>query len=538
MQLEEGLQLGQLVPIIRRRLNLVAIVAGGVALASILVAALLPNRYDAAALLLIEPQTISRRLVEAGLDESDIDNRLHLMTAEILSRGRLSRVIDDLGLYEEESREMTREEVIERMRGDIQVEPVLPELTNPLGRRGQDFDISTFRIIYRSDAARTAAAVSNRLANDFIEEQIKRRVEVSGDTSDFIASELERLSGAIAEVERRIAAVKAENPGRLPEDMLMNQRVLERAVDNLRAAERELALAESDASFFRQQLAAADGGGTSDEVASPSRKLKILELELSEYRSRGFTDKHPDIIAAEQEIQALRQRIEAGDEDDDFRDPSQQTAEAEVARAELRVQGARAEISRLQEQILDYERRIGETPRVQEQLAALQREYEHLFASYQEFSAKRLEAGVAANMERRQKGEQFRVLEAAVSPPGPSSPNRPLIVVLGLFLGLAIGGGVGILVEAADTSFHSPRELQNRLRLPVLSGVPSIMLASDLAARRRRRLRTVLATGAIVSVVLLGAIAGNWAVNGVPGPIQELFGAGEQTASVAGEPQS
>ena len=172
-----------------------------------------------------------------------------------------------------------------------------------------------------------------------------------------------------------------------------------------------------------------------------------------------------------------------------------------------------------------------------EQLSALEREYQHLFASYQEFSNKRLEAGVAANMERRQKGEQFRILESAFPPPAPFSPNRIVIIAVGLLLGVGLGAGMAVLLEAIDSSFHGARQLQTALRLPVLASIPGIVLESDRAAMRRRRIRNAVAAVAVTSVVLAGAVAGNWAVNGTPGFVQEIIEGeeAETPAAPAGE---
>jgi hypothetical protein len=120
-------------------------------------------------------------------------------------------------------------------------------------------------------------------------------------------------------------------------------------------------------------------------------------------------------------------------------------------------------------------------------------------------------------MERRQKGEQFRVLDSAVPPPDPASPKRLVIVLVGLMLGLALGGGVGLLLESGDSSFHAARDLQQRLRIPVLAEIPSILLDADRAAARRRRLRTAIATAALVLVVLVGSGGGYLYVNVLPG---------------------
>ncbi len=350
-------------------------------------------------------------------------------------------------------------------------------------------------------------------------------MQISGDTSEFIEAELDRLSTRIAEVEARIAEVKDANPGRLPEDVQSNQRLLERSVDMIRDAQRDLAIAESDEAFYKQQVLA--GGSMSNDYPNqmtPARKLELLELELAEYRGRGFTEKHPDIVATRQEIAEVKAKIEsAGDEGgDEGLSPAQQNARAEQQRAQLRAAAARQDIARLNAQIAEIHANLSGTPRVAEQLDALEREYQHLFASYQEFSNKRLEAGVAANMERRQKGEQFRILESAYPPPEPFSPNRIAIVAVGLLLGIGLGAGLAVLLEALDSSFHGARQLQMALRFPVLASIPGIVLESDRAAMRRRRIRNAVAAVAVTFVVLVGAVAGNWTVNGIPGFIQTI----------------
>ena len=79
-----------------------------------------------------------------------------------------------------------------------------------------------------------------------------------------------------------------------------------------------------------------------------------------------------------------------------------------------------------------------------------------------------------------------------------------------------------MLLEALDSSFHGARQLQTALRLPVLASIPGIVLESDRAAMRRRRIRNAVAAAAVTFVVLVGAVAGNWAVNGIPGFIQTI----------------
>ena len=531
---EQGLQLSELFAVIRRRRGLIATTAGSILLAAIFLASVLPNEYQTYATLLVEPQTISENLVSATQGETDLNYRLNLMAAEILSRSRLSRIIDTLELYEEESEEMTREEVIEMMRNQIQVLPVIPEFESTDPRRPPE--LNTFQVFFRNRSARTAADVANRIANDFVEEHIQKRTRTSSDTSEFIEAELARLATQIQAVEERSAAVKGANAGSLPEDLRSNQVVQERTYDELREAQRTLAEAEGDVTFYRQQEITATSFLDPRDQASPEQRLEALELRIAEYKARGFTDKHPDVIASHHEIEEIRAGLERDREtdDEDSRAPSvaQQNAAGERHRAELRVQSAKAELQRLQASVDEFAQRMAKTPQVAEQLDALQREYEHLYESYREFSRKRLEAAVAADMERQVKGERFRVLESAVPPLQPTSPNRPLILAVGLLLGLALGGGVAVLLEAGDDSFHSARRLQAALRIPVLASIPSILLERDRALRRRRRVRNLALASVVTLVVLAGSGVGYVVVNGLPGPLRSLI-EGEPPAEAA-----
>lgn len=257
MNVEEAFQIKDLWPMIQRRMGVAGIVGGSIFLAAVLLAGWLPNRYSSSATILVEPQAISERLIESGLQESDLNKRLNIMTAQILSRPRLSRIIDDLGLFVEESEEMTREEVIELMRDQILVEPVLPELEIEGAVRNREIEINTFRITYWSDSAQTASAVANRLANDFIEQHIRERVQLSGDTSEFIQTELERLTVRIREIEGQIAQVKEQNTGALPENMESSQTQLRVLAERRQLVQNTLALADSDRAFYEQQAAMA-----------------------------------------------------------------------------------------------------------------------------------------------------------------------------------------------------------------------------------------------------------------------------------------
>jgi hypothetical protein len=116
-----------------------------------------------------------------------------------------------------------------------------------------------------------------------------------------------------------------------------------------------------------------------------------------------------------------------------------------------------------------------------------------------------MQARVAENLEKRQKAEQFMVLDPARLPTKPWKPNRPLLLIMGLSLGLAVGGGLVFLAETLHRSFHSTAELKQVSNVPVLSTIPLVVTAAEEKRQQLQRRIAVIAcfiipAGALVSV--------------------------------------
>ncbi len=523
MNVEAGLQIGDIWGIVHRRGKVVAMTSLVLMLSAYWIAMALPNEYSSYATVLVEPQTVDPDLVSSAVAASDLNSRLALMSARILSRSRLSRIIDEFDLYKEQSTYMLREQIIDLMRGMVSVEPVASALAQASQSRTPEA-INQFKITFTDSDPRVAMKVTQQLSNDFIEQHIEDRISISQKSVEFIDEELERLAKRIRDIEARVAEVKADNTGRLPEDMISSQHRLERLTTDLAFVQRTYAESTSDEAFFRSQVSNAEVVSSRDEV-SPARRLAGLDVMLTDYKARGYTEKHPDVVKAQQEVLEIRAFMarqqasgegEAGEAAEQTLSFSQQSAEAERRRAELRKQSAGEEIARVQAAIDDVQLLLSETPAVAELLNGLEREYRHLFSSYQDFSNRQLEATVQAQLERRQLGEHFRVLESAFIASDPSSPDRLMIIALGVVFALAVGIGLGIVLESVDGSVHSARQLQSAIGIPVLAAIPRICLEADLAALRRSRLLSAFGATAITVFAIAGGAVNYMWVNGAP----------------------
>lgn len=538
MNVEGGIQIADLWAIVLRRVKVVACITLGVVLVAFWVAMALPNKYQSYATVLVTPQSVSPELVASGVPKSDLNNRLFLMTAQILSRGQLSAIIDKLELYEKEHLTMERVEIIALMRKAIRVAPVLDQLRAAQGKGSASDEINQFKISFTHRNAITAMQVVKRLSNDFIEEHIESRIKVSEKSVEFIDGELNRLSKRIRQVEGQEAVLKAENPGRLPSDVDPNHRRMERLLETLARAQQALAEANSDEAFYRSQITSAISAGG---ALTPAGRLQELDLFLADLAARGFTEKHPDILKVRMEIKELedsiaRDEAALADSDEGALSIPQQGLEAERRRAALRITATEDEIDRINDSLDEVTVMLAEAPAVAESLLGLQREYKHLFDSYQDFSDRQLEATVQAQLERRQLGEQFRVLEAAFVAPKPAFPNRPMILVLGLFAGLIAALGLGIVLESMDPSVHTARQLQLAVGIPVLAAIPQILLEADLAVLRRGRIKVAVATAAVMAFTGVGGVSNYVWVNGMPSSIAEFIEGKKAEVNQAGDP--
>jgi hypothetical protein len=178
------------------------------------------------------------------------------------------------------------------------------------------------------------------------------------------------------------------------------------------------------------------------------------------------------------------------------------------------ISSTRAELAALQRQeqllrseIATYEQRIQSAPRVQQELEALNREYQMAKDSYESLQKRYEEAQLVATLEHTKRGESFRILDAAVVPTGPAAPNRMRLLIMAWFMAFAAGIGLMLLVEHLDTSFHTVGELRRFTTVPVLGSIPLV--------RSRRTLgnffRAVASVAAVIVMCALLAGFAYWA---------------------------
>ena len=482
----------------------------------------LPKLYEASTLILVQRQRVPEKYVQPVI-ASDLENRISTISQQILSRSNLERLIERYNLFAgEEFRNVLLDDKIESLRKRITVE---------VSRSRRDREADAFTIAFRDRDPLTAMRVANGLATHFIDENLKVRETQALGTSDFLEAELESTRKRLEEIEKELKDYRSRHMGELPEQLDANLRVLDRLNAQLNEKEQSLrsarvnlaALIEAE-NLARQAVVvspaqpAATGRETEETMSLPQLRERLAAL-LSSY-----TENHPDVVRVKNRIaklEATGQGSETGQAGPPA--PVLSAAEAERVRQKAILEGVirnlEGDIGRIHREIREYQARVDAAPRREQELLTLKRDYELIRSSYNSLLNRKQEADIAVNMERKQKGEQFQILDPARLPEKPTAPDLRRVFAITLAAALALAGGLAFLREISDTSIRRPGEAEERFNLPVLAAVHWI----EGPAERTLRLLHNAATAASVLLVV-GMTAGfAWLVFGAPDPTVEAL---------------
>jgi polysaccharide chain length determinant protein (PEP-CTERM system associated) len=460
---------------------------------------LLPSVYRSDTVILVEQQKVPEEYVVANVSV-DLQQRLEGMRQQILSRTRLQRIIDQFQLYRDGRHSGNPEEIIEQMRKDITT-----ELVESPGRHGQ---LSAFKISYSAPSARLAQQVNAQLTSLFIDQNIQEQSERSESTTEFLSAELDSARTRLAEQEGKIKQFKGQYLGQLPSQVDSNVRILsgmQERRNNLsqslnRAQEQKLYL-ESLLAQYRSVKAEGENGGNS--LPGIDEQLTKLKQELADDQTK-YTPNHPDVLRlkrliarTEKQKEDVQQNLAAGNNAPAASKTSQhdlQTMtpilqlEGQLKANQQEIADTRREAGRIDEQIGAYQGRLNGAPIREQQLADLTRDYEQSKSNYDSLLKKQEQSQLATNLEKRQQGEQFRIIDPPSLPNKPVSPDRLKLSMIGLVAGLLLGIGLAVVVEAIDDRVRNEEEIARIVNVRILAGIPHLSTPEELIKQRRRRI--------------------------------------------------
>ena len=490
--------------ILRRRIWFLLVPFALVSAAVATWAYFLPDRYRSETVILVVPQRVPESYVKSTIT-TRIEDRLQSLTQQIMSRTRLERIIQDYNLYQEERKNGIMEDVVEQMRRDINVQVV----------RGD-----AFRISYVAQNPRTVMRVTERLASLFIEENLRDREVLAEGTNQFLETQLEDARRRLVEHEKRLEEYRRQFAGQLPSQTEANLQVLQNSqlqIQNLvdalnRDRDRQLTLQKQIADLEQQQEAAASAPAPiTDAPVTAAQQLAQAKTVMASLQTR-LKDDHPDVQRQARKVRDLEKKVA----DEAASGTASAVMTPAVADRARRLDNAQAELDQLERQIAkrqvdekllrsqvgNYQGRLEAAPTRESEMTELMRDYQTLQNQYTSLLAKKEDSQIAANLERRQIGEQFKLLDQARLPERPTSPNRQLLTGVGLAAGLGIGLALIALLEYRDKSFKTDHEVMRVLSLPVLAVVPMMQSVAERQWALKKRITVAIACTITVAACL------------------------------------
>jgi protein tyrosine kinase modulator len=502
-----------------------------VSVGTVLVVRRLPNVYRSETTILVIPQRVPESYVRSTITDR-IGDRLQSLKEQILSRSRLERTIVDLNLFPGQRKTSAMEDLVNHMRNAVKVETV----------RGDAFTVS-----YISPDPRTAQIVTERLASDFIQENVLDREKLADTTSAFLQVQLDGAKKQLIEQEKKLEAYRLAHAGELPSQAGSNlqglqsgRMQLQTVVDSINRdrdrqliKERELSdLLAPDPTAPAYAVAPGGAAQSSPDVPTvpavpPAEELAQATAQLQVMEGR-LTDVHPDVRRLRRRVAQLEEqvRLEASKPKPQNTSPSSAAVAPPAVRTaadlqrERRIRDTRAELDALNRRILDqqrdqqrlqqetalYQARLEAAPIRESELIELMRDYETLQELYRGLLTKREDSKIAANLERRNVGEQFRVLDPALVPERPFSPDRLKLNAIGICLGLLIGVGLVAALEFMDTTLKSEDDIRMVLGLPVIATIPVFAPKVGAGGLRHRVLGLLTGPGTTILAVAAATV--------------------------------
>jgi polysaccharide chain length determinant protein (PEP-CTERM system associated) len=455
-----------------------ATILGG--LAYILIA---PKTYEAETLILVQSQSVPQDYVRSIVTEP-IDDRLRTITQQVTSRTNLETIIRDFRLSQEMGHSMSIDQLVEAVRKRIKI-----DVSKGGSGRGMT---SAFTLSFRGPDPQKVMKVTNALASNFISENLEMRESQVLGTSSFLSDELESTRKRLAAKEEELKGYRERYMGGLPDQLTANIANLQRL--QLQADQLSKSLTDAENRKILLQQGVEDTRKGRQALVSPSsqgsetRDLASLKNELAALEAK-YTPNHPDVVRLKKMIETLEASEAKQAPDSSGKTAGLSRAEQNLIQQqrdiELDIASTKAEIRKVQAEMAAYQKRVEDTPKREQELFSIQRDYENLKSLYDSLLKRKLEADIAVSMEKKQKGEQFRVIDPAKVPSYPVSPDVKKVLMAVLALGLALGGGLAYFVETMDTSYRNPDEIQKELKLPILVSIPFRHTEKEIRARKR-----------------------------------------------------
>ncbi len=443
-----------------------------------LAVSLIPNSYESKARVYVATQSVIQDKV--GISPIEQQKNLDGLRQTLMSADNLEKVVRGTDLAGTVSSDADVAARVGMLRNHITI----------LSTDDNMFEITTsMSDSSASDRtnARLATQITQKLLDIFQQENITGSRDETKQGIAFLDQQIAETGKALAEADQKRVAFEQRYLGVLPGAGSIADR-MNAARTEISQIDMQLTSAQSGLAAMNGQLAGtprsiAGGGGVS--VGNPA--LAQAQAQLAEARARGWTSEHPDVIAMQRQIAALKAQgsgtVSGGGSSPNPAYLSLKSMQAERAAT---VQALQARKGQLQADLnMMLSKQISEPGLASEQ-ERLSRDYDVLKDQYDKLLASREEVRLRGSVQSETNATTFRVIDPPSVPGAPASPNRPLLLVGVLIVGIGAGVGAAFAMGQVRNTFPTAQKLAKAAGLPVIGSVTETLNPAQLLERQQR----------------------------------------------------
>lgn len=473
-------------------------VAWAVCMLGWLVVAMVPNTYESNARLYVQLDDALSEVTGVGVGnrKRDIDRVQQTLTSAV----NLEKVIRSTAVGEEITTPKQMEAAVLGLAKKIKVENVKDNL----------FEITAeFGDGSRSDAenAKIAQDIAQKLIDIFREENLAGNRGEMTQSLDFMNQQLTDRQKELEAAEQKRLAFEASHPELIQGGASALQR-LESSRSELRGIDADLAAAQSALAAINGQLA-----GTPQSLPGIGPQggargaLAEAQAMLSGLRSRGLTENHPDVIAARNQVNALKGAAASESGPGGMPNPAYSSLQSIKAERQANVQSLMARRAAIQSDISRVTGMQINNPELAAEQQRINRDYDVLKQQYDKLLQDREELRLRGQVETEHNAVKFEVIDPPTTPRAPVAPNRPLLLMAVLVMGVGAGVAAAFAIGQLRSTFATTAKLERVTGLPVLGAISQTLTDSARALRRRRLKQFYMASAALGGIFVLLLVA-------------------------------
>ncbi len=464
---------------------------------------LIPKMYEASCTVSIENAGIIKPLIQGVGVSVSIGERQRNIRNRITSRNIIERVIKKLNLDKGFKYPSQDDELATDIQKKITV------TMRSFGEGGNDL----FAVSYRGDDPTAVRNLLDTLVQEFIDESVQFQRSDAVGAYEFIEGQLTEYKSKLEASDRAIRAFRERNPQMIPQ----NEGTIIGRLENFQTARIDSEIKMKELMRKRESLKKQLSGEQELTVAfvsrdgSPETRLSYLNNQLMLLMSK-YTENYPEVIKVKAEIEELQRQMAQVSKDPQnaqtggemkAMNPVYRQIKEELQRTDTEIDSLKARMDELGKQQDVGRQVLGRMPKEQEEWSKLQRDRNVTQKIYDDLLQKLENARVSKNLELADKSIKYHVVDPPIVPRVPVKPNRVLLIIAGLFLGIASGIGVAIGLDNYNHSFKDQDDLSKELKLPVLAAIPSIVIEADIMAEKELDRKVYKATIIYLSVIAL-----------------------------------